>query len=486
MSPLDTGFPRDPGPRKRMLPSVTDVVRELAKAVSADPAVLFKVARSVVAEELAKVKQGFEAAPLDVLARRARLQLERDGSGIPVSEPEPPPMPVFPARPAPAREAPGSPPPAKPAATDDPFDPASRSDLSWEKDLPIQSDDAPFRSAILPIPRRSRGPLEISALNEPVRDRVPAPAPLTYATETPSGPPRPPAVAPSPPAGAPPPVRHSPPLTYAPESKAPAQSEPPPFEETPPGLTRENLDNLPTQVSKPFPHPTIASAPSIPLVPPHETAESAPEMPRLAEVLEDDTRPAMEEFHFKAADPLPPPPARSSRRGWLVAIALVLAVGAGLAWAVREYVFKNEIVKPTPLVARKKPEAVPVVTPMPAAAPTAVAAKPAAPSAKSAPEVPRGKAAVLLTPDWSGKSAVYVIHFSSTKDRESAAKEALKLGAALGAPARAVEVNLGDKGVWYRVVLGEFPDVDAARAFRADLEAKKTPGMGFVYEMRGR
>jgi hypothetical protein len=28
--------------------------------------------------------------------------------------------------------------------------------------------------------------------------------------------------------------------------------------------------------------------------------------------------------------------------------------------------------------------------------------------------------------------------------------------------------------------------VEAARAFRADLEAKKTPGMGFVYEMRGR
>ena len=179
-----------------------------------------------------------------------------------------------------------------------------------------------------------------------------------------------------------------------------------------------------------------------------------------------------------------------------MAIALVLAVGAGLAWAVREYVFKNEIVKPTPLVARKKPETAPAVTPVPAAAPTAApaaaakpvapAAKPAAPSAKPAPEVPRGKAAVLLTPDWSGKSAVYVIHFSSTKDRESAAKEALKLGAALGAPARAVEVNLGDKGVWYRVVLGEFPDVDAARAFRADLEAKKTPGMGFVYEMRGR
>ena len=98
MSPLDSGFPRDSGAKKRMLPSVTDVVRELAKAVSADPAVLFKAARSVVAEELAKVKQGFEAAPLDVLVKRARLQLERDGEATPVSDPAPPPMPVFPAR----------------------------------------------------------------------------------------------------------------------------------------------------------------------------------------------------------------------------------------------------------------------------------------------------------------------------------------------------------------------------------------------------
>ena len=47
-------------------------------------------------------------------------------------------------------------------------------------------------------------------------------------------------------------------------------------------------------------------------------------------------------------------------------------------------------------------------------------------------------------------------------------------------------MDLGEKGIWYRVVMGEFADVDAARAFRADLEAKKTPGMGFVYEMRGR
>jgi hypothetical protein len=163
---------------------------------------------------------------------------------------------------------------------------------------------------------------------------------------------------------------------------------------------------------------------------------------------------------------------------------------------VREYVFRNEIVKVV-APARKKPDAAPADVSAPA---PAQAAKPAPPPAKAAPApakqvaagpasgapVPKGRAAVLLTPDWAGKPDVFVIHFSSHKDRESAAKEAKKLGAALGRPARAVEVDLGEKGIWYRVVLGEFADADSARAFRADLEAKKTPNMGFVYEMRGR
>jgi hypothetical protein len=449
MSPVDSGFPRDSGAKKRMLPSVTDVVRELAKVLSADPAVLFKGARSAVAEELAKVKQGFEAAPLEILVKRARLQLERDGEATPVSDPTPPPMPVFSARPASGVSA-------KRPAPDDPFqDVASRAELNWEKEIPIQPEDAPFRSAIIPIPHKARGPFEISA---------PIDAPPKAAPE----------------------------LELEPSSAPKPKPKPRP---APPEPAPE----------KPMPRPAVVSAPAIPLVNPRE-----PEVPEAAsrprsEIFEDhdSTQPTMEEFRFKAAERPAPTPARSSRKSWLVALVGVLVIGAALTWAVREGVFRGELVRSVAPAARKSPEVAPPASAAPVPAPTAapaLVAKPAAPPPKAVAvpakraaagpplgtAVPKGRAAALLTPDWVGKPVVYVIHFSSHKDRESATKEAQKLGAALGAPGHAVEVDLGEKGIWYRVVIGEFADVDAARAFRADLEAKKTPGMGFVYEMQGR
>jgi hypothetical protein len=503
MSPLDSGFPRDSGVKKRMLPSVTDVVRELAKAVSADPAVLFKTARSVVAEELAKVKQGFEAAPLDVLVKRARLQLERDGEATPVSDPAPPSMPVFPARPAPSRDAPGSSSraigvSAKRPAPDDPFqDVASRAEPNWEKEIPIQP---PFRSAIIPIPHKARGPLEISApIDAPPKAAPPPPAPA--ASEPPAPKPMP-----------------------APPEPAPKKPMPRPAVVSAPAIPLVNPrePGVPEAASRVAPPPSIPKAPVEPLPPPpagpeqflraptpparHEPAvKSTSELPPRREIFEDhdSIQPAMEEFRFKAAERPASAPARSSRKGWLVALVGVLVIGAALTWVVREYVFKSEVVRNVAPAAREKPDAAPPASagpvPAPRAAPTLVA-KLAAPPPKAAPvptkqavarppsgaAVPKGRAAVLLTPDWAGKPVVYVLHFSSHKDRESATKEAQKLGAALGAPGHAVEVDLGAKGIWYRVVIGEFADVDAARAFRADLEAKKTPGIGFVYEMRGR
>jgi len=553
-----------------MLPSVTDVVRELAKVVSADPAVLFRGARSVVAEELAKVKQGIEAAPLDVLVKRARLQLERTGEATPVSDPAPPSMPVFPARPGPPKEAPGilssraSGASMRRPTPDDPFqDVASRAELDWEKEIPIQAEDAPFRSAILPIPHKARGPLEISAPIDapprvaPEQKQQPAPAPKPQPELELDFAPQPAPAAPEPlatPAAKP---------RLEPPEQMPAALTPPPQKPKPERLEQTSAELTPAAPrprpappepapEKPLPRPAVASAPAIPLVNPRETevpesgsgpAASPPSVPKapgeplppppagperflraptpparhepavkstprispLKETREDRdaAAPAMEDFRFKAPERPAPAPVRSSRKGWIAALAGVLAVGATLTWAVREGVFKGGLVRSAAPAAPKKPDVAPAaneaqaesVAPVPTTAP-ALVAKSTAPAPKAAPvrasgpssgaAVPKGRAAVLLTPDWAGKPTVYVIHFSSHKDRESAAKEAQKLGAALGAPGHAVEVDLGEKGIWYRVVIGEFKDVDAARAFRADLEAKNTPGMGFVYEMRGR
>jgi cell division septation protein DedD len=201
----------------------------------------------------------------------------------------------------------------------------------------------------------------------------------------------------------------------------------------------------------------------------------------------------MQEFAFKAAEK-PVPPRKSGKAGWFVAIAVVLAVAAGLFWAVRTFL-SGGVVKRVEAPAPSPPPKTAEVVPAPAPAASAAASVPAAPSAPratpapkaaAAPPVSRGKAAPLLTPDWAGRPVVYVVHFSSHKDRPSAEKEAKRLGRELGKPGHAVEVDLGNKGIWYRVVIGEFATVEEARAYRAELEAKKTPGLGFVYEMRGR
>ena len=522
----DGGFGRDSGtPKRRMLPAVTDVVRELARTVSADPAVLFKAARSVVADELAKVKQGFESAPLDVLVRRARRQLEQEGVVAPVAEePQEPKSVSIPALPLRPKKPAGSP-------GEGPFPSAGASDLEWEKDFNIQSDDAPFRSAILPLPPRSRAPVGIAPPEKtavpasaapdvaapppppsfsrlPVPDRVVAPEGL--AVERSGAAPRPkPAVddlplfssptleLSSPLAPVPPPVARTP---VAPESRPveeipafmPPEPPPPPRVEEP---AFERPDPWAHVAEPPAYEPPAYEPPAPRLEPP---VKSMSEMPPLTALVGDATEPvepAMEEFAFKAAE-APAPPKKSGKTGWIVAIAVVLSVAAGLVWAVRTFL-SGDVVKKVeaPAPAPKKvevpaPAPAPVAAPVPASAPKpapAVAPKPvaSAPAPAAAP-VPKGKAAPLVTPDWAGKSVVYVVHFSSHKDRPSAEKEAKRLASELGKPGRAVEVDLGNKGVWFRVVIGEFASVEDARAYRADLEAKKTPGLGFVYEMRGR
>ncbi len=545
------GFGRDSGtPRRRMLPAVTDVVRDLARTVSADPAVLFKAARSVVADELARVKQGFESAPLDVLVRRAHRQLEKEGVATPLVEPGQPDEPKSVSIPAPPLKPKEK---KAPPAGEGPFQSAGAADLDWEKDLNIQADDAPFRSAILPLPPRSRvhgilpretavpppapaqpAPPPPSSSRLPVPERVTAPEglaversggapipkspiedlPLFSASEPPLEPPTlAPPPPPPPPAPEPPPVREEPSFV-APEpvveAPAPRLEPPTPRFEPPAPRFEPPRSRVEPSAPRPEPEPRFETPPppfeepgprfeppaprwQAPAARVEPRVKSMPEMPPLASVVGEQTEPVepeMREFSFKAAE-APEPPKKSGRTGWIAAVVVVLAVAAGLVWVVRTFlsgdvVKKVEAPPPAPAPAKKHVEAAPV--PPPAANTAAAPAKATpAPKAAGAPvAVPKGKAAPLVTPDWSGKPTVYVVHFSSHKDRPSAEKEARRLAGELGKPGRAVEVDLGDKGVWYRVVIGEFANVDEARAWRADLEAKKTPGLGFVYEMRGR
>ena len=52
-------------------------------------------------------------------------------------------------------------------------------------------------------------------------------------------------------------------------------------------------------------------------------------------------------------------------------------------------------------------------------------------------------------------------------------------------PAYAAEVDLGEKGTWFRVMVGEFETLEEASSFRQTLAEKGTPGMGFVYRVTG-
>lgn len=56
--------------------------------------------------------------------------------------------------------------------------------------------------------------------------------------------------------------------------------------------------------------------------------------------------------------------------------------------------------------------------------------------------------------------------------RATAEADARRLGAELALPARVLAVDLGAKGVWYRVVVGEAGSAAEASALRARLTKK--------------
>jgi DedD protein len=138
---------------------------------------------------------------------------------------------------------------------------------------------------------------------------------------------------------------------------------------------------------------------------------------------------------------------------------------------------------PTPIATPAPPASAAPPAPRPAARPTAVLAPP---PALHPGEAPAGGIAdwaeSMTSPDWAGRSPTFVIHFSSYRERAKAERDAAALARRYGRPAYAAEVTLPN-GTWYRVVLGNFPTAEAARAFREALAAAHTSDLAGVYRI---
>ena len=137
-------------------------------------------------------------------------------------------------------------------------------------------------------------------------------------------------------------------------------------------------------------------------------------------------------------------------------------------------------------------------TPVAPIAPASSAARPtAAPSVASAapPPVPdatvppapvrQSRDGLVVTRDRAGRPEVFSIHFTSYRDRAAAERDLKRIAALAGREGYVAEVDLGEKGVWYRVLVGEFPSAEEAKAIRAELAAKGTRDLGWVYRVVG-
>jgi hypothetical protein len=136
-------------------------------------------------------------------------------------------------------------------------------------------------------------------------------------------------------------------------------------------------------------------------------------------------------------------------------------------------------VAPTPL-ARATAAPTPGVPP----APVPVATAPVAAARATTPSR-QSRDGLVVTADRAGKPEVYSIHFTSYKDRPSAERDLKRIQGLVGREGFVAEVDLGEKGVWQRVMIGAFATAQEAKAVREELAAKGTQNMGWVYRVVG-
>jgi cell division protein FtsN len=92
---------------------------------------------------------------------------------------------------------------------------------------------------------------------------------------------------------------------------------------------------------------------------------------------------------------------------------------------------------------------------------------------------------LVVTKDRAGQPQVFSIHFTSYKDRASAERDLKRIQGIVGREGYVAEVDLGEKGLWQRVMIGAFATARDAKAVREELVAKGTRDMGWVYRVVG-
>lgn len=504
-----TGEAPSPSRVRRMLPSVSEVLKELTSRASVEPDVAFRAAREVCAEELKRIRDaGGDSVPLEELVQRAyRRATGGTLPGVPAPPLPPPPAPpaFVPVEEPAAFELAGEPePPVLPSApaVEEPFaETTGAMDLRWEGE-----PRGPFAEAHAPVPPSPGDLLPPDAPTVPEAVLVPPAdaAPLSF----PDVPPVPfalPADEPAVPDGG---------VSVLPEDVEG------PGDET---LSRLSREAQAIDLQEVFPKPGEAAP-----VPFAVAATSG------GEPLDEAPPPPFEDEEDTV---LTVPgrgrgrkPAEQKRPRWglLLGTAAALAAAAGLGyllvglWMERDaapapVAVARPRVTPTPAAATpaepvppvaapaepapaavSAPEAsapapapvstvvpAPAPSPLPTAAPVATlpAATPAAP--RPAAAVARSRDGLVVTRDRAGRPTVFSIHFTSYRDRASAEKDLKRIASLVGRDGYVAEVDLGEKGVWQRVMIGAFPTAAEAKAVREELLAKGTRDMGWVYRVVG-
>ena len=530
---------------RRMLPSVSEVLKELTARAPIEPEIAFRAAREICAEELKRIRDaGGESIPLEDLVQRAFLRATGADLNIPMAPAPPPPPFVDPAPPIPGQVA-DAPAPESPQDVEDPFSETTGAmDLRWDREArePFTEPAGPGASFTGGHPEAFQPtevvpPISFPAETEPNREErretqvpfgLPAEDALDFAGQEPV------------PASMVQPVIETDPAMPA-FSDTESGAEEGPGSET---LSRLSREAESFDLNAAFPRGSMPGAVPFALRPrdPEESRAESPvpdatpfeddedtvlTIPRAGRsgrredvgglrvglvlgtiaglvalaglgyllvglwVERDATPPPVAVARPKAApSPAPAPVVEgtvSSGPGSAVPSASAGPDGTGATAAGTVLAAPSpspvSTVVPTvapPQVARVVPTPVQGIAPAPA--PVSTAPVPPAPAALAGRQSRDG---LVVTKDRAGQPQVFSIHFTSYKDRASAERDLKRIQGLVGREGYVAEVDLGEKGVWQRVMIGTFATAPDAKAVREELLAKGTRDMGWVYRVVG-